>query len=69
MDNKKIIIAAFTFIVILLAFLFIMEKISLRGIDVNSNIGAESIDLSDREEIKEKNPGSKNSLDTILKSE
>lgn len=69
MDNKKIIIASLAFIVILLAFLFIMEKISLRGIDTNSKIGVESIDLSDKKEIQGENRESSKSLDTILKSE
>lgn len=69
MDNKKIIIASLVFLIVLLTFLFIMEKISLRGIDTNSNIGVESIDISDRKEINENSPGAGDTLDTILKSD
>jgi hypothetical protein len=46
-----------------------MEKISLKNIDSNSNIGAESIDLSGRSEIKQDTEGNTKTLDTILKSE
>lgn len=69
MDNKKIIIASLVFLIVLLTFLFIMEKISLRGIDTNSDIGAESIDISDRQEINENSSGASDTLDTILKSD
>jgi hypothetical protein len=69
MDNKKIILLSLLFVVALLVFLFVMEKLSLKGIDSNSQIGGDSIDISGRSEIKGDVQNGSKPLDTILKSD
>mgnify|MGYP006866500065 FL=1 len=65
MDSKKIVLGSLLFIILILGFLFIFEKISLKKIDSKSSLGDQMIDISKRSEIQEKSKGS-NSLDTIL---
>ncbi len=65
MDSKKIVLGSLLFIILILGFLFIFEKISLKKIDSKSSLGDQMIDISKRSEIQEKSKGA-NSLDTIL---
>jgi len=65
MDSKKIVLGSLLFIILILGFLFIFEKISLKKIDSESSLGDQMIDISKRSEIQEESKGA-NSLDTIL---
>lgn len=69
MSSNKIILGTVLFIILLLGFLFIFEKMSLKKIDSQSTLGEQTIDLSKRSEIQEKPEGSSKPLDTILKKE
>lgn len=68
-SSKNIVLVSILFVVVLLGALFIVERMSLRKIDSQSTLGEQTIDLSNRPELKEKNQGSSKQIDTILKKE
>lgn len=68
-SSKNIVLISILFVVILLGALFIFERMSLRKIDSQSTLGEQTIDLSNRSELKEKNQGTSKQIDTILKKE